>query len=381
MVAKTLPLELWLRVFQFATDVPGAYTDEDSQAITAFALDQHGIVSRRQHREATNTMIVALRVCKTWYPLATSCLFKYLFIKSGEHAVSIVEYLDLFTACKTVVPASHRLSAVRLELALQGDHQWEERHTTAIARFFAMCPNIRVFSTALFSGEPMFRDETHFMKTVEHVGMQSHIRRLELKANDYFVFSILSRLSPSLKVLWVLPHQDGGLRPFWETSHLCFPHLHTLILPPGCRISDGPYSWTAPALRCLAMQEHLPAFFTAHAPGLERFVSGTGPVNTLDLCTNLTEWTCSTLAIVPAISSQLPPRIRVLTIVDEPSDPALATNGSIVLSPTLAYYLHRFLKDPQNIPSLKRLRFLLPLRRVTTPPLNPHEWRKAFKTL
>lgn len=230
MVAKTLPLELWLKVFQFAMDVPGAYTDEDSQAITAFALDQHGIVSRRQHREATNTMIVALRVCKTWYPLATSCLFKYLFIKSGEHAVSIVEYLDLFTACKTVVPASPRLSAVRLELALQGEHQWEERHTTAIARFFAMCPNIRVFSTALFSGEPMFRDETHFMKTVEHVGMQSHIRRLELKANDYFVFNILSRLSPSLKVLWVLPHQDGGLRPFSRKLPIC-------VFPTSTRLS------------------------------------------------------------------------------------------------------------------------------------------------
>ena len=192
-----LPPEVWLRIFDHATHVPGAYACNDGPTLLAYAADQHGIALHYRHREATNTMLSASLVCKAWASLASEFLFRYLIVRSGEHTIKIAKTLDSL-ASHPLHPSSPSQFTLRLELFLEGVHEWKISHTITLAFILSRCPNIRVFSTAFMSVDALYSTR-HFMNAMQVVGLRSTLRRLELKGNTALFWEVLPPGSPAGK--------------------------------------------------------------------------------------------------------------------------------------------------------------------------------------
>ncbi|KAI0362399.1 hypothetical protein OH77DRAFT_1416656 [Trametes cingulata] len=382
--ASELPPEIWLKVFAYATHIPGAFTHDDSQAIIAFARDKYGISAHRRHREATDFMLAASRVCKAWTPLATEFLFKYVLIKGGEHAIKVAKALESHTKDSSRHYSPGRWT-VRLELALEGVHRWEDEHTVALAHVFARCPNVTVFSTAFSTADASLFQGRGFQRAMRDVGMRSSLRRLELKGDVALLDMILPSLAPSLKVLWLLPCRRIAPTQVVEPVH--FPLARTVILSEGFGWGGPPPTWTLPALRTLCIeddnltqpaQKKLQTFFEAHGSQLQHLVACRSALCCLELCGNLTEWTlsCSTMlqtSRLGPVSALLPPSIRRLTLVDDMSTTYMMRLDHISL---LAEWLGAGL-----LPTLETIRFLLPLGRHIRKQRPREEWEHTVELL
>ena len=377
-----LPPELWLNVFEHATDIPGAYTHRDSPAITAFTRDQHGISVHRRYREAADLMLVAIRVCKSWVPLAATCLFKYLLIKSGEHAVAISKTLQ---SPAILLPQNLSQYPIRLELALEGVHVWEAHHRKAFASIISICPNIRIFSNVFSSVSSAICGGSHFLGSMADIviHLRPNVCRLELKGSCREIDIILHRLSSRLQVLWLLHDRSDCSAEQDFFLPITFPSLHTLILSDRGTSSAAPHSWTMPSLRSFytrnAESMHAIHFFDAHARGLLYLGINHHSFGQLHLCSSLLELTIFSADLLNATSATLPPSIRVLKIIDDTTQPPSLTSMAV---PRVTWHLRDFLQERQNLPSLKTLGFLL-LLGWTRVRGSPHlkEWRNAFCSL
>ncbi|KAI0372916.1 hypothetical protein BV20DRAFT_1042260 [Pilatotrama ljubarskyi] len=379
-----LPPEIWLTVFAYATYIPGALTHDDGQALVAFSRDKYGISAHRRHREATDLMRAVSRVCKAWTPLATEFLFKYVLIKGGDHAVKIAAALGEYGKYASSCHPAGRWT-VRLELALEGVHRWDEEHTVALARIFAHCPNITVFSTAFSTADASLFQSRSFLRAVCEAGVRSNLKRLELRGDIALLGMILPPLAPSLEALWILPSRRIIPGQVLETVHL--PLVHTFILYEGFGWGGPPPTWTMPALRTLHIeddhftdfsQRRLQAFFEAHGPQLQHLVACQSAVRCLGHCSNLTEWTVSCSIILNAarlgpVAELLPPTVRYLTLVDDMSTTYMLGVDHVSL---LAEWLRAGL-----LPALEKIRFLLPLGRHIRRQRSRGEWEQIIEVL
>ncbi len=350
-----LPPEIWLKVFDHATHIPGAYGCDDGPALLAYAADQHGIALHSRHRGATNTMLSASLVCKAWAPLAAEFLFRYLLVKSGDHAVKIATTLDSL-ANDPLRSSSPGRFTHRLELFLEGVHQWKISHTTALAFILSHCLNILVFSTAFMSVDAPYESQ-QFMNAMQAVGLRSNIRRLELKGNAALFWVVLPALAPHLESLVLIPLYARGTR-----SELTFPNLRTFVLSDRWAIplDDASSAITGPPFRMPALRAlHLSPnsstdseFFRTVTGQLEYLSAGGNASFAFDLCdslSSLTELTLPAALFVSIDHANFPSTLRVVNL-----------DGRLAGFPfgRLAVWVASW-----RPPALTTIRFLLPFRR------------------
>ncbi|PIL24224.1 hypothetical protein GSI_13977 [Ganoderma sinense ZZ0214-1] len=348
-----LPPEIWLKVFDHATDIPGAYTCDDGQALLAYAADQHGIALHSRHRGVTNTMLSASLVCKAWTPMAAEFLFRYLLVKSGDHAVKIATTLDNLANNPLRSSTPGRFTH-RLELFLEGVHQWKTSHTAALAFILSHCLNIRIFSTAFMSVDAPY-DSQQFMNTMRLVGLRSNIRRLELKGNDALFWEVLPALALHLESLVLIPLYSRRTR-----SELTFPNLRTFVLsdrwaiPLDSSAISGP-PFRMPVLRALHLSPNSPTdsdFFRTVADQLEYLSTGGNASLTPALCdilNSLVEWTLSIALFVSISPADLPSTLRAINL-----------DGGLTGFPLGQFAVWVAKRRP---PALTTIRFLLPFKR------------------
>lgn len=300
-------------------------------------------------------MLSASLVCKAWTPIAAEYLFRYILVKSGNHAVKIATTLDSLTnnSLRSCSPGRFTL---RLELFLEGVHQWETSHTAALTSILSHCLNIRVFSTAFMSVDAPY-DSQQFMNAMQAVGLRPNIRRLELKGNAALFWVVLPSLAPHLESLVLIPLYARGTR-----SELTFPNLRTFILSDRWAIPLGDSSSTItgppfrmPALRALHLSPNSSTdsdFFRTVAGQLEHFSAGGNTAFALELCnslSSLTEWTLPVTLFISIDRANFPPTLRVVNF-----------DGGLTGFPlgSLAVWVAN-----RRPPALTTIRFLLPFRR------------------
>lgn len=382
-----LPPELLLEIFELATYIPGAYTHSDQQAFVAFTQDHHGISIRRRHREATDTMLSASCVCKSWYPLALEFLFKYILIKSGAHAIQIAGALIYHAsrAASGVLSMAPGRKAVRLELGMEGHHVWTKHHYNALEHIMIACPCLSVLSTAFTVKGSL---TPRFFRTMQFV---RNLRRLELAGNIVSLREAIHWLprdvARSLEVLWLLTAGGSTLQLLHPVVS---PHLRHLVMSGSC---DAPPSlWTMPVLRTLCIDRHSP-----HLGGpssLEAFNKYlTGPGAQLQylsaksythlgvrLCPNLSECTLTFVELKAQFPHVFPtsPSLRRINIIitlynGAPGGGAL----HLGVTPLTTWLLEGW--DAGRLPSLKAFRFLVPLQQDAL--VRPERDLLAIRTL
>ncbi|KAI0707611.1 hypothetical protein C8Q76DRAFT_628388 [Earliella scabrosa] len=373
-----LPPEILLQVFDLATYIPGAYTHNDGEAFVAFTHDYHGISVHRRHREATDTMLAACLVCKSWSPLALELLFKYILVKSGAHAMQIAAALELH-ASRIPSHASSRAPghrAIRLELALEGVHVWTAEHTEAIRRVVAACPHLSVLSTAFYAGQrPLYQHSF-----LDALLLVSNIRRLELRCEFDCIKTILHPLSPSLESIWLLlsdPFERSDACRWINSPPMDFPRLQHLVVI-GAWSGPPPREWFTPVLRTLCI------YSTAMSPGVEKafrqylqdhgerlrhFSAHQHTYLGAHLCPNLAECILSYRVLSVQFPHQFPafPSLRRITFDGLSHKPDV-----YVLGPDLSRLTTWLLEGwaAGLLTSLEAIRFLLPLKnfsQVVTP--------------
>ncbi|KAI0647316.1 hypothetical protein C8Q79DRAFT_619918 [Trametes meyenii] len=375
---RNIPPEVWLRVFAYATYIPGAFEHDDGQAMVAFSRDKYGIVVHRRHREATNLMLNASRVCKTWTSLATEFIFRYILVRSGDHAVQVAAALGRY---------DHNFAgrwAIRLELALEGVHRWDDEHTTALARIFAFCPNVTIFSTAFSTADASLFQDRQFLRAMHDVSMRPNLRRLELRGDATLLETVLPPLATNLESLWLLPSRRTAPNRVFDPMQ--FPLVHTFVLSEGFGWGGPPSNWIMPALNTLCTEDdHLTAhaqmklgeFFEAHGPQLQHLATCRPTFECLNHCTNLVEWTlpCGVLfdASRFAPAELLPPTIRRLTLTDDVSTTYMLRLDHITL---LVDWL-----GAELLPALESIGFLLPLGRHLRRQRVRNDWEKVINLL
>ncbi|KAI0807752.1 hypothetical protein C8Q74DRAFT_86502 [Fomes fomentarius] len=383
-----LPAELLLEIFELATYIPGAYTHSDQQAFVAFTQDHHGISIRRRHREATDTMLSASCVCKSWYPLALEFLFKYILIKSGAHAVEIASALIYHAsrAASGVLSMAPGRKAVRLELGMEGNHVWTKHHYNALEHIMIACPCLSVISTA-FTVKGFL---THrFFRTMQFA---RNLRRLELAGNIVPLREAIHWLprdvSRSLEALW-LQLTPAGTR--LELLHpVVSPRLRHLVMSGSCTAPSS--LWTMPVLRTLCIDPDSPLFdqrsgseaFNKYLTGpgaqLQYFSAKSYTHLGVRLCPNLSECTLTFVELKAQFPHSFPtsPSLRCINIIIKLCNGAPA-GGALHLgvTPLTTWLLEGW--DTGRLPSLKAVRFLVPLQQHAL--VRPERDLLAIRTL
>ena len=386
--SSKVPPELWLQVFSYATHIPGAYTHTDQRAFYAFTMDLHGINVHRRLREATDTMLVASRVCKKWTPLAAEFLFKYLLIKSGDHAVEIAAALER-QASHVTAGSCVGGGTIRLELALDGVHVWTEAHTLAFGRIIATCPNITVLSTVFSTGDCPSVHNAALLHALELSHLPSTLRRLEVSGNGDILHSVLPLVSQSLDALWVRITAHTELANL-TMGPVDFPHLRSLVVTAD-RAGIPPEDWNMPQLHTLRMNPGLLPLTAVPTAGNFLQAQGTTlrildatqfPRMNLRFCPNLVECTVP-MGLLETIFANvpIPPSLRHLTF------DRICEDNTVWIEPRSIARFSLSMREEHaggRLAPLESIRFLLPIPKLTpqesTSPMVPF-WEYAVEHL
>ncbi|OBZ69348.1 hypothetical protein A0H81_10780 [Grifola frondosa] len=193
---------------------------------------------------------------------------------------------------------------------------------------------------------------------------------------------MVSRLAPSLEVLWLLPARR--ISTLYGKHNIHFPKLRAFILSEGFGWGAPPPTWTVPSLQILFTDDD--DFSTASLSNLYRFMKTNGhqlrhliacrsTVCNLQFCSNLLEWTlpCGMVHLAFRMSDQCHPSIRCLTLIDD-----MCCNYTMKLDHV--FILHKWVVDA-FFPALECIRFLLPLGRLVRQYRPRTEWTQAFELL
>lgn len=122
VVPHRLPPELWLCVFDFATDVPGTLIPE--------VFEQSHLIGQlynRKYHPALRVALVTKRnlvlVCKQWWHLATPYLYRAIYIGKVRCLLSLRNTLKEYAAGEGTIAGGHRLGSwtQRLDVVIR-DH-------------------------------------------------------------------------------------------------------------------------------------------------------------------------------------------------------------------------------------------------------------------
>ncbi|CAA7270912.1 unnamed protein product [Cyclocybe aegerita] len=235
-----LPTEIWERIVEFATEIPGVYATEDHAAIAGFSRDRYGICLSNWFKDAVETKLALSRVSRYWNDLMQLFLLRHIRIKTGRQACETAAALKRLT--KRAKPDNGPGKwTLRVEIALDGIHAWTEKHTKAMRTIFKNCPNIVCFSTVFSTADPyIYSCPTLIGYLSGHQGL----KRLELKFDAEVLGAVVQGLGPALQVLWLYPCRR--ITRDRDIGRYLFPNLRVLISEALCE----PYikALTAPNL-------------------------------------------------------------------------------------------------------------------------------------
>src|ERR1700722_19733442 len=363
-----IPPEIWLEVFLYATWVPGAFLTSDDHDVTGSTLNKNGAALHIRFRCAMDVNLSVSLVCKTWNALVPNTLFRYILVKNGDQALRIADMLE---NRKSSPHVAHRPGwwTNRLEIALDGTQPWTSIHTQAVARIIHHCPNLAVLSNAFCAtdNQPFF-PAIFDTFPITHGHSTQTLRQLELKGDAAWLAAVIAMLASSLEILYLRPVRAAGFKQQSWTCHL--PRLHTLIseFPHGLSPTIG---WDMPSLETLMMDDQLELQTCAQKYGHQlRHLSLPYPyfltTSLSSLCPNLHE-----LAIdfhnfhmeISFDSLNTHTSLRCIVIQNPILSAALPLGSHDTLRSALS--------SLTTLPSLRCLRFQLPLRNpVPTPPFS-----------
>jgi hypothetical protein len=352
-----------LRIFGFATWIPGAFETSDSDAISAFTKDHYGIILHRRFCETIQLKLTLSLVCKQWCRLVTQYLFEYILIRSGQQAIEIASALE----DKLYWNGEHGPGwwTTRLEVALEGVHSWRRKHCVALSRILDNCPNLQVFSTAFCSVDPLFPSSAFVFALTDK---KLPVKRLEIRGDMSIANAMVSEFGLTLEVLWLLaPRGIWGSTPL---TMLCLPKLHTLNSSLCSSQSVLTQTWRLPSIRTLHVESRLDLepYLESYGYQLQRvFIpSGFALSAVLSLCPLLQSFSIGlSHLVVDSFADLLPqPNIRTIYIefgegVVHIQDFADISSLSIIRCDTLAKNLVA-LASKDVFPSLECIRFFLP---------------------
>ncbi|RPD66420.1 hypothetical protein L226DRAFT_566854 [Lentinus tigrinus ALCF2SS1-7] len=336
-------------------------------------MDTHGISVHRRHRETTDTMLAATRVCKKWAPIALDFLFKYLLIKSGDHAVEIATALEQ-QASRARAGACVGGRTVRLELALDGVHVWNEAHTLAFERIVAACSNITVLSTAFSTGSGPLVHTAALAHALELSELPSTLRRLELSGNGIVFDSILPRFSRSLDALWIRPTGHTELAKT-TSGPVEFPRLLSLAVT-AHRAVIPPKDWTMPRLLTLRMDSDLLSYLMGQT--VQSFLEAQGPMlrildvtrcprMNLRFCPNLVDCTVP-MSLLETLFANVPVPLSLRRLTFD----RICEVRAAWIEPRSVMRFSLSMREEHEagrLPPLESIRFLLPIAKRTMEPL------------
>ncbi|KAL4076919.1 hypothetical protein V8B97DRAFT_2003811 [Scleroderma yunnanense] len=221
----TLPPEIWLRIFDFATYIPGTMVPE--------ILEQSSLIGKLYTRRYYPALRVALltkrylvRVCKQWWHLATPYLYRAVYIGRARCLLSLYSTLKKYAEGEGTIAGVHDLGSwtQRLDVVIR-DHPIGGPNTEAerLAGIIRYLPNLAIASFAVASAA---------------------------YANTFMHPSVFHSLKGNASSLRVLDWSTDGLRP--GVSHLeellrYLPRLQILNCPglvwanglaPNCLLSS-----------------------------------------------------------------------------------------------------------------------------------------------
>ncbi|KAH9484371.1 hypothetical protein JR316_0003852 [Psilocybe cubensis] len=228
--APILPVEIWEKIFAFATHIPGCFeVDDDYAAIAAFTRDRHGICLSNRYREAMQAKLAFCLVCKYWSRVAQPIIFEHLRIRAGEDASLIADTLKRLSPQKDCREGPGRWT-IRIDLVLEGVHAWLPEHTIAMSRIFKHCPNLASFSSAFSTDEPWTYE---LPKILRRLSQNSRLTRLEVKADHCILPIIEETLGNRLEILWLVPCRCLLSLDRLKTR-IVLPNIRALIATAGC---------------------------------------------------------------------------------------------------------------------------------------------------
>jgi hypothetical protein len=356
-----LPPEIWLEVFRHATWVPGALDIDDHDAIVAYSSDEHAVCLQSAYDASMETKQAIRLVCSGWLAIAAPLTLQYCMIRSGRQAAQLAHLLDTFAATYPGA-RSYGWYTTRLEVLLEGAHDWDVLHSNAVIRILEHCPNLRIFSSAHCAVEgDIFNGSKLAARLAERP-----LRRLEMRADH-------SLLTPALRERLLVLHITTSKRvsPSLQALPPVLPALELAILSHrDTTLLETARAWELPSLRGLAI--HKPPF--AVFPDLDSIgltirhlvlPSASSVLPALRACPALESLeihlNCSVLVPLDRVRPQ--PALRQLTIrgcsdLARPADWYAAPQNALQhthLRAGLATLVAR-----QTFPALERVRFVLP---------------------
>lgn len=223
-----LPAEIWCLIFEFATSIPGIFCTSDDAAMVAFARDGYNLCSSLRVRKSMDLKLVIGKVCSNWRRLVVHLIFECISIKNGQQASQLAALLDDANS-KNIVSGGNARTwwTRRLELIVDGTATWTTAHNNAIIRILWHCPNLTCFSTAFSTSDPYAFYSPALVLALSKPGLETKIKRIELKATAMLFNTVTTALADSLEVIWVLPSRRTPYKIDYPTQYL--PRLHTFI--------------------------------------------------------------------------------------------------------------------------------------------------------
>lgn len=219
---KTLPVELWLEVFSYATFVPGLLDVTDSRAIEAYSSDANGVAVDNSVTTALKTKRAISEVCWTWWRYIQPMLFEHIRIKSGAHAVQIADRLE---ASGEEEKVCHRGRWIKRVEIFTSDCYWDEERVEALIHILNKSPNLTVFSDLFCSSPSSILENNAVIETLASKCTLGNLRRLEWYSGSS---DSLCRLLEQSKRLEVLVLGRGCLANSYSDP-ITLPNLTTLI--------------------------------------------------------------------------------------------------------------------------------------------------------
>jgi hypothetical protein len=372
--ATKIPPEIWLKIFSYATFIPGAFAILDRSAINAFAKDRYGLTLHNRFSAAMQFSLAVSLVSKAWNSLIQETMFQYVLIKSGDQVVRLAEALDQRKISFENAPVPTWWT-LRLEISLHGVHIWTKAHANALFKIIKNCPNLVIFSTAFCTATAYSFYATLF-HVLRDIRAHSRLRRLELKGDAESLEQATVMFSSSLEVLFVIPSRTANIvaNIMAKPSSCRLPKLHTLISTFGFG-SGFTRKWDMPCLQAFRTDDPSELDFCLRRVGHNlthlSIPSGALVAPSLSYCANLQELAidfCSSSDFINGLllKKPFPTLASIYCIVLQNlkfSHPTCQHRNPAVCD--LAYYLRSTLSSissEASFPSLERIRLLLPLQ-------------------
>ena len=225
VVPLQLPPELWLCVFDFATDVPGTLIPEIFEQ--SHLIGQ--LYNQKYHpalRAALVTKRNLVRVCKQWWHLATPYLYRAIYIGRVRCLLSLRNTFKKYSAGEGTIAGVHRLGS------------WTQRLDVVIRDCPIDGPNVAAECLA------------DIVRYLSNLAIASFAVASAAYANPFMPLSVLHALRGNTSSLRVLDWSTDGWRPqLVQLEELLkqLPHLQILNCPglgwangiiPNCLLSS-----------------------------------------------------------------------------------------------------------------------------------------------